>query len=81
MAADPGDPQTNRDHKRLHESALFLIFLCIQVIEITEPFVEAMHRRQMLVAVAQVVLAELCGIMSDGFQNLRQSEILLNAPS
>src|SRR5262245_6256814 len=31
---------------------LLRLFLCIQMIEITEPFIEAMHRWQMLVAVA-----------------------------
>ena len=33
----------------------------IEVIEIAEELIEAMHRRQELVAVAEVVLAELRG--------------------
>ena len=35
------------------------VFHCVQVIEIAEELVEAVHRGQELVAIAQVVLAEL----------------------
>src|SRR5687768_13976221 len=35
--------------------------LRVQVIEIAPEFVEAVHRRQMLVAITEVVLAELAG--------------------
>ncbi len=38
---------------------LFRLLLRVEVVEIAEPLVEAMHGRQELVAVAQVVLAEL----------------------
>src|SRR3990170_4495531 len=37
----------------------FGLFLSVEVVEIAEELVEPMHRRQMLVAVAEVVLAEL----------------------
>ena len=39
--------------------ALFRLFFGVEVIEAAEEFVEAVHRRQMFVAVALVVLAEL----------------------
>src|SRR3990170_5005531 len=39
----------------------FGLFLSVEVVEIAEELVEPMHRRQMLVAVAEVVLAELAG--------------------
>ena len=35
------------------------LLLRVEVVEVAEPFVEAVHRRQELVAVAEVVLAEL----------------------
>src|SRR6476619_3766324 len=42
---------------------IFWLFLGVQVIEIAEKLVEAMHGRQELVAVAEMVLAELpCGV-------------------
>ena len=37
------------------------LFLCIQVVEIAEELIESVHGRQVRVAVAQVVLAELAG--------------------
>ena len=39
----------------------FRLFLGVEVIEVAEELVEAVHRRQRLVAVADVVLAELAG--------------------
>ena len=40
---------------------MFGLLFGIEVIEIAKECVEAMHRRQKLVAIAQVVLAELSG--------------------
>jgi hypothetical protein len=46
------------------------------VIEIAEELVEAVHRRQVLVAVAEVVLAELAGGVAEGFQHVGDGGIL-----
>jgi len=40
---------------------LFRLFFRVEVVEIAEPFIEAVHCRQELVAIAQMVLAELTG--------------------
>ena len=45
------------------------IFHRVEVIEIAEEFVEAVHRRQELVEVAQVVLAELAGGVAHRLQH------------
>ncbi len=37
------------------------LFLGVEVIEVPEELIEAMHRRQVLVAIAEMVLAELAG--------------------
>jgi hypothetical protein len=37
----------------------FRLFLCIQVVKIAEPLIEAVNRGQKFVAVAQMVLADL----------------------
>ena len=47
------------------------------MVEIAEPLVEPVHRRQELVAVAQVVLAELGGVVAARLQHLGQRRILL----
>ena len=44
------------------------LFLCIQVIEVAIELVEAMHRRQELIAVAEVVLTELAGGVTQRLQ-------------
>ena len=59
---------------------LLRLLLGIQVIEVAEPFVEAVHGRQELVAVAQVVLAELAGGVALRLQHFGQRRIgLLDA--
>jgi hypothetical protein len=42
-------------------SLVLRLFLGVEVVEAAEELVEAVHRRQMFVAVALVVLAELAG--------------------
>jgi hypothetical protein len=44
------------------------VFHRVQVIQVTEELVEAVHRRQKLVFVAKVVLAELAGSAAHSFQ-------------
>src|SRR5215831_17807273 len=46
------------------------LLLGVEVIEIAEEFVEAVCGRQMLVAIAEVVLAELAGGVAVGFQDI-----------
>ena len=52
------------------------VFHRVEVIEVAEEFVEAMHRRQKLVLVAEVVLAELAGGVAHSFQRLRDGDRL-----
>ena len=51
---------------------VFRLFLGVEMIEIAEELVEAMHRRQMLVAVAKMVLAELAGRIAEILEELRR---------
>ena len=52
------------------------ILLGIQVIEIAEEFIEAVHRREELISVAKMVLPELPGRIPERFQQLRDRRIL-----
>ena len=46
------------------------LFLGVQVVEVSEKLVEAVHGRQVFVAVAQVVLAELAGRVAQRLEQL-----------
>ena len=52
-------------------------FLGIQVIEIAEELVEAVHGRQIFIAVAEVVLAELAGGVAERLQQLGDGRVFL----
>ena len=52
------------------------LLLGVEVIEIAEELVEAVHRRQMLVAVAKVVLAELAGGVAEILEELPDGRVL-----
>ena len=52
------------------------LFLGVQVIEVAEELVEAVHGRQVLVAIAEVVLAELAGGVAERLQQLGDRRIL-----
>ena len=52
------------------------LLLGVEVIEIAEELVEAVHRRQMLVAVAEMVLAELAGGVAEILQELPDGRVL-----
>ena len=54
---------------------IFGFFLGIQVIEIAEELVEAVHRRQEFVLVAQMVLAELAGGVAQRLQQFRDGRV------
>ena len=51
-------------------------FLGVQVIQVAEELVEAVHRRQVLVAVTEVVLAELAGAIAERLERLGDSDVL-----
>jgi hypothetical protein len=53
------------------------LFLGVEVIEVAVELVEPVHGRQELVAVAQVVLAELPGRIAKGFEDLGQRRVFL----
>ena len=55
---------------------VFRLFLGVEVIEVAEELVEAVHRRQVLVAIAEVVLAELAGGVAEVLQDLRDRRVL-----
>ena len=52
----------------------------VQVVEVAEELVEAVIRRQVLVAVAEVVLAELPRRVAEGLEELRDGRILAGDP-
>src|SRR5262249_11571278 len=52
------------------------LLLGIEVIEVAEELVEAMNRRQELVAVAEMVFAELAGGIAERFQRLGDGDVL-----
>src|SRR5262249_40354274 len=56
------------------------LVLGIEVVEIAEELVEAMHRRQELVAVAEMVLAELPGGIALRLEQLRDGRVLVGEP-
>src|SRR5262245_34398691 len=51
------------------------LLLGVQVVEVAKELVEAMLRRQVLVAVAEVILAELAGGIAEGFEQFGNSGI------
>ena len=56
------------------------LLLGVEVIEIAEEFVEAVHGRQELVAVAEMVLAELAGDVALRLQQLGDGRVLVRQP-
>ena len=52
------------------------LILGVEVVEVAEELVEAVHRRQELVAVAEVVLAELAGHVAERLQQVGDGRIL-----
>ena len=45
------------------------------MIEVPEELIEAMHRRQVLVAIAEMVLAELAGRVTEALEHLRDGHV------
>ena len=56
---------------------LLRLFFGVQVVQVAEPLVEAVDRRQELVAITEVVLAELRGGVADGLQHFGQRRVAL----
>src|SRR4051794_14656264 len=59
---------------------MFRLILCVEVIEVAVELVEAVYGRQELIAVAKMVLAELSGHVSEGFEKLGNCGILVGQP-
>ena len=55
------------------------LLLGVEVIEVAEELVEAVHRRQVLVAVAEMVLAELAGGVAERLQRLGDGDVFAPA--
>ena len=55
---------------------LFRLLLGVEVVEVAEELVEPVHRRQELVAVAEVVLAELSGGVAERLEQLGDRRVL-----
>ncbi len=56
------------------------LFLRVEVVEVAEELIEAVHRRQVLVAVPQMVLAELAGRVAESLHELPDGGILETQP-
>ena len=54
-------------------AALLGLFLRVEVIEVAEEFVEAMHRGQVLITVAEVVLTEVAGRVAGALEHFGQA--------
>ena len=57
------------------------VLLGVEVIKVAEELVEAVHRRQELVLVAEMVLAELAGRVAERLEQLRDRRILCLRPT
>ena len=55
---------------------LLRLFLGVEVVQVAEELVEAVHGRQVLVQVAEVVLAELAGGVTERLEQLGDGRIL-----
>ena len=53
------------------------LFLGVEVIEVAEELIEAVHRGQIFVAIAQVVLAELAGGVAERLEQLGDGGVFL----
>ena len=55
---------------------VFRLFFGIEVVQVAEELVEAVHRRQMLVAIAEMVLAELAGGVAQGLEQFSHGRVV-----
>ena len=73
---DAARPELLSEIRVLRVVGVFGLFLGVQVIQIAEELIEAMHRRQVLVAIAEVVLAELAGGVTEVLEDLCDRRVL-----
>src|SRR5260370_6772372 len=57
--------------------AVLRLFLRVQVVKVAEELVEAVNRRDKLIAVAEVVFAELAGNVTESLEQLPEGHLLL----
>ena len=65
---------------RADRYAILRVLLGVEVVEIAEELVEAMYRRQILVAVAEMVLAELAGGIAERLEQFGDRRVLACRP-
>ena len=85
LAVRPGMQHAARPEALLERGVLRVVrvlrlFLGVQVIEVAEELVEAVHRGQELVLVAQMVLAELAGRVTERLQQFRDRRVFRAEP-
>jgi hypothetical protein len=68
-------PEALPELRALRVVGVLRLLLGVQVVEVAEELVEAVVRRQELVLVAEVVLAELSGGIAERLQDLRDARI------
>ena len=66
----PRGPNFFSKARVLRVVGILRLFLGVEVIEVAEELVEAVHGRQVLVAVAEMVLAELPGRVAEGLHEI-----------
>src|SRR5262245_3629697 len=74
-AQDPTGSKLLPESRVARIVAILRLFLRVEVLEIAEELVEAVHGRQEFVAVAEVVLAELPGRIAERLQELGNGRI------
>ena len=77
---DAARPELRLERGILRVVLVLRLLLGVEVVEVTEELVEPVHRGQVLVAVAEVVLAELAGRVALPPQQGRQRRVLVREP-
>ena len=80
QSSTPRGPNFARKRRVLRIVRQFRLFLGVQVVEIAVELVEAVHGRQELVAVAEMVLAELAGGIAERLEQLGDRRVFLLQP-
>ena len=68
-------PELGPELRILGVIRILRLFLGVEMVEIAEEFVEAVHGRQIFVAVAEMVLAELPGGVAERLQGFRDTHV------
>ena len=72
----PRGPNFAREYRVFRIVGVFGLFLSIEVIQVAEELVEAVHRRQEFVPVAEMVLAELAGGVAQRLERFGNGNVL-----